>query len=87
MAQTYSPSLVREQEPVSPPPRRGVFPLADRLFAWAARGAALLTLASARGHPVLAAGRRMARHRALRVRLPHQRVWDPVGNEFGGLVA
>lgn len=86
MAEAYSPSLVGEQEPASPPPRRGVFPLADQLFAWAARGAALLTLALLAGILLsLLVGAWPAIER-YGLGFLTSTVWDPVGNEFGGLV-
>jgi phosphate transport system permease protein len=87
MAQTYSPSLVREREPVSRPPGRVMsFPFADRLFAWAARGAALLTLGLLAAILLsLLVGAWPAIERYGFGFLTNS-VWDPVGNEFGGLV-
>jgi phosphate transport system permease protein len=87
MAETYSPGLVREQEPASPPPARATsFPLADRLFAWGARGAALLTLGLLAGILLsLLVGAWPAIER-YGLGFLTSTVWDPVGNEFGGLV-
>jgi phosphate transport system permease protein len=75
----------RDMTPPPPPPRRfaGV---ADRLFGWAAKGAALLTLGLLLG--ILAslfAGAWPAIEKYGLGFLTNS-VWDPVGNEFGGLV-
>jgi phosphate transport system permease protein len=70
-----------------PPPQRTVtFPFADRLFAGAARGAAILTLALLAGILAsLVAGAWPALEKYGPGFLTNQ-VWDPVNEEFGGLV-
>ncbi len=83
----HGQEAVRRRAAVPPParsPRSG--PLADRLFGWAAKGAALLTLALLAG--ILLALLDGAWPAISRYGLGFlaSSVWDPVQNEYGGLV-
>jgi phosphate transport system permease protein len=87
MTGTVPDAAAQAIRPAPPAPPRAVsFPFADRLFAWAARGAAILTLALLAGILMsLVAGAWPAIERYGPGFLTSQ-VWDPVNNEFGGLV-
>jgi phosphate transport system permease protein len=72
--------------PASPPRRAVSFPWADRVFAWAARGAVILTLSLLAGILLsLIAGAWPAIEKYGPGFLT-TKVWDPANNEFGGLV-
>lgn len=83
------PALRREARemsspPPARPPRSGA--LADRVFGWAARGAALLTLALLLGILLsLVAGAWPAIEK-YGLGFLTSTTWDPVANEYGGLV-
>jgi phosphate transport system permease protein len=87
MSQTIGGARLREQPaPPAAPPRTVTFPFADRLFAGLARGAAVLTLALLAGILLsLVVGAWPAIEKYGLSFLTNS-VWDPVGNEFGGLV-
>ena len=70
--------------PPAKAPRSG--PMADRLFGWAAKGAALLTLAMLIGillSLIAGAWPAIAKYG---LGFLTSSVWDPVQNEYGGLV-
>ena len=72
----------------TPPPSKpvNIGPLADKLFGWAARGAALVTLALLIGILLsLIVGAWPAIHK-FGLGFLTSSVWDPVKNEYGGLV-
>ena len=72
----------------TPPSRNPVNlgPLADRLFGWAARAAALLTLALLAGILVSLVIGAWPAIRQFGLGFLTSSVWDPVKNEYGGLV-
>jgi len=75
----------RGMTPRSTPPRLAAA-LADRLFAWAAKGAAIVTLgllAAILGSLVVGAWPAIEKYG---LGFLANSVWDPVGEEFGGLV-
>jgi phosphate transport system permease protein len=78
-----------EERPMSLPPaggRRRITPWADQLFGWAAKGAALLTLALLLGilfSLVVGAWPAIEKYG---LGFLTNSVWDPVTNEYGGLV-
>ena len=72
--------------PPSPPPRAVSFPLADRLFAWAARGAALFTLLMLAGILLSLLVGAWPAIEKYGLDFLTSKVWDPVEGNFGGLV-
>ena len=72
----------------TPPPRKPVNfgPLADRLFGWAARGAALVTLALLAGILLSLVIGAWPAIQKFGLGFLTSSVWDPVQSEFGGLV-
>ena len=72
----------------TPPPRKPVNfgPLADRLFGWTARGAALVTLALLAGILVSLAIGAAPAMREYGLSFLWRSEWDPVRNRYGGLV-
>ncbi len=79
-----SPSQRRAQPPV--PTRRAGAPLVDRAFAWASKGAALLTLGlllAILGSLVVGAWPAIS---AYGLGFFTSTTWDPVADQFGGLV-
>ena len=73
---------------VSPPPTRSnaANAMADRLFGWAARGAALVTLALLLGILMSLIAGAWPAIRKYGLGFLTSSVWDPVSSEFGGLV-
>jgi phosphate transport system permease protein len=85
LARTLGVSREREMRPRPSAPRR-LAPIADMLFAWAAKGAALLTLAillAILASLVVGAWPAIAKYG---LGFLTNNVWDPVSGEFGGLV-
>ncbi len=72
----------------NPPPRKSLMAgtLADRLFGWAARGAALLTLALLIGILISLVIGAWPSITEYGLGFLTSSVWDPVKNEYGGLV-
>jgi len=72
----------------NPPPRKpaNMGPLADRLFGWAARGAALVTLALLIGILLSLVVGAWPAIQQFGAGFLTSSVWDPVKNEYGGLV-
>ncbi|WP_445263597.1 phosphate ABC transporter permease subunit PstC [Ramlibacter sp. PS4R-6] len=87
MTGTVPAGVAGTAPPAPAAPRRTVsMPLADPLFAWAARAAAVLTLALLAGILMsLLAGAWPAIER-YGLGFLTSTTWDPVGNEYGGLV-
>jgi phosphate transport system permease protein len=87
MSGTVSRASAEAEGPAPPASRRSAtMPLADPLFAWGARAAALLTLALLAGilfSLFVGAWPAIERYGLEFLTSP---VWDPVGNEYGGLV-
>jgi phosphate transport system permease protein len=61
-------------------------PLADRIFGWVAKGAALVHAGYVDRHSGVAHHQRLAGHQQVWLRLSHQHHLGPVKEEFGGLV-
>lgn len=85
----YQPILARRQrEMSSPPPASGARfnALTDRLFGWAARAAALLTLSLLAGILIALFIGAWPAIEKYGLGFLTNSVWDPVANEYGGLV-
>jgi phosphate transport system permease protein len=86
MPGAVSHSLPRETSASTQRRRAASIAMADRLFAWTARGAAIVTLALLAGILLsLLVGAWPAIERYGLGFITSQ-AWDPVGNEYGGLV-
>src|SRR5262245_30329293 len=77
---------IDQLQPAGPPPRRATMPWADALFAFAARGAALLTLALLVGILVSLVIGAAPALRYVGLSFLWRSEWDPVQNQYGGLV-
>jgi phosphate transport system permease protein len=85
MPRTLADSREREMTPPPAQPRR-LAPLADLLFAWAAKGAAILTLLLLIGILVSLVMGAWPAIQKYGLGFLTSNVWDPVSGEFGGLV-
>ncbi|MBC7604680.1 MAG: phosphate ABC transporter permease subunit PstC [Ramlibacter sp.] len=84
--QTPDTTRARQEMNPRPPPALRMGPIADRVFAWAAKGAALLTLSLLAGILVSLVIGAWPAIQKYGLGFLTNSVWDPVNQEFGGLV-
>ena len=85
-SQSLKATRMDRTDPAGPPPRRATLPWADAVFALAAKGAAILTLALLVGIIVSLVIGAAPAIQAYGLSFLWRSEWDPVQNQYGGLV-
>ncbi len=85
-SQSLKATRMDRTDPAGPPPRRATMPWADAVFALAAKGAAILTLALMAGIIVSLVIGAAPAIQAYGLSFLWRSEWDPVQNQYGGLV-